>query len=394
MNTIQRVIPETKQPVLSSGPVVLFQEFFFFFSTFLICISASNPCYAKDKDCLKEQNANGVKARKIDVVDHVSREKVNFKKDFSHVNSQGVHTDFEGTDCIHNIPWLSTKRLSEDYSGIISTEQKRHGRQSLRIELRPCDQVSEGWRAEVWDKNHALPGSEVWYAISTYLPEKMVSEGVEYENFPLNDPVFGGGSANKYVFHQFHDQKVLSKEGQRESSPPLALRYKKNRLFLTLMNGAIYQSYVDQNTDGYGVIIWKSPKGKKLKNRWLDFVYQIRWSHDNQEKNNKDPGFLRVWLDDELVVECKGDIGFTDKIGVYFKYGIYAKRSVSKPRLAYHDSYYRAVMTKDSSGMTAEIIKLLQDNVGKPLPPLIKSLSVDKDTPLRIRCLPDLQELN
>ncbi|SDP71191.1 polysaccharide lyase [Desulforhopalus singaporensis] len=313
----------------------------------------------------------------------------NFKHDYTELNPLGIDAEFEGATSIDSYSWLSTKRFTHPYSAEISNQYARCGNQSLKVELHPGNKASNGWRSEARDKNHAVQGSEVWYAISVYLPAWSYFDGVRAENFPSFDPRPDKDSTNYYVLNQFHDQKVLPTEVVRKSSPPLALRYKQGQLYLTLMNQAIYEDYRRRGTDGDGVVIWKSDHSESLKDQWLDLVYQIRWSHKEQKINVTDPGFVRVWMNGKLLVECHGDIGYNDRYGTYFKFGVYAKRNIAGPRVAFFDRYLRGVKHIGSTDVFSQqyrkIVRALQFQLSGNIPYLDDNSNEDLG-PLRVRC--------
>jgi hypothetical protein len=158
------------------------------------------------------------------------------------------------------------------------------------------------------------------------------------EDFPEDD--------NSFVLIQWHDQKVPW-NNPKGHSPPLALRYHRGRLKLTLRHAFAGQR--DGET-GREIILYEDSKFKK--GEWHDFIYQIRWSahpaleaNVENQSNSQWPGprnpsgIVRAWRHNELIVDYEGPIGYFDDIGPYVKFGIYARNDVSGPRVVYHDEY-------------------------------------------------------
>src|SRR3954469_13917928 len=120
-----------------------------------------------------------------------------------------VHLDFEpgGFD-----GW-SVKLLSAEHPAVIQSEVVRQGKRACRFELRPGDYVSQGHRAELRDPYNAMWDEQVWYGFSTRLAD----------DFALPDNI-------GCVFPQWHDQAKL---GHPSGKPPIAIRYRAGRLFIT-----------------------------------------------------------------------------------------------------------------------------------------------------------------
>jgi len=235
------------------------------------------------------------------------------KWDFTGVNPHCISFDFDGGS--FDVAGLSTKRLVADYSARVESSTRREGNYSARFELRPGDRVSGGWRAELRDLNNAVPGSTVWYSISTMIPS----------DFP-EEP------GNSFVMIQWHDQKVPWNNPDGHS-PPLAARYREGRLDITLRHAFEGQK---NGENGREVILYSHPDLEQ--DVWHDFVYQVRWS---ALANGEDAGRVKVWLNSKQVVDYSGPVGYHDDLGPYVKFGIYARHDVTQPHVVYHDSYHR-----------------------------------------------------
>jgi hypothetical protein len=174
---------------------------------------------------------------------------------------------------------------------------------AARFELRPGDYVSEGHRAELRDLYHAVPGSEVWYAFSTMVPEEHPA-----------------GEGNICVLCQWHDQAPA---GLACLKPPLAHRLRGRRFYVTL--GA------DGHAQREIASIDPLPLGV-----WHRFVYHVRWSPGPD-------GFVRGWLGGVPLVDHEGPVGYAVDLGPYFKMGVYCARDVTTPHVAWHAEYRRGL---------------------------------------------------
>lgn len=73
-----------------------------------------------------------------------------------------------------------------------------------------------------------------------------------------------------------------------------------------------------------GACIFEKPIAEVPINQWLNFKVQIKYSTYSLDRDEPlESGFVKVWIDGELVANWKGDIGKNDEKGPYFKYGIY-----------------------------------------------------------------------
>ena len=66
--------------------------------------------------------------------------------------------------------------------------------------------------------------------------------------------------------------------------------------------------------------------------RWVDFVVHYRPSYTST-------GVLQVWKDGTLVADRKGPTTAEDKLGPYFKFGIYKGRYKAPEKTVYHDNF-------------------------------------------------------
>ena len=73
--------------------------------------------------------------------------------------------------------------------------------------------------------------------------------------------------------------------------------------------------------------LWTNPI---VTDRWLDWRIQARWSH-------AEDGILRIWLNDDLIVEHDGPNAYNDLRGVYLKLGPY---HADEPRTLFIDDVH------------------------------------------------------
>ncbi|HLI10064.1 MAG TPA: polysaccharide lyase [Alphaproteobacteria bacterium] len=194
----------------------------------------------------------------------------------------------------------SRRRLREADSAVIEAMGGREN--AIRVTLRPGDYVSEGWRAELADIYHAPIGRDLWYGFSTYIPA----------DYPV-------GEDNICVLAQWHDQ---ANPGEPAHKPMLAHRYNK---------GVFYVSH-----DGPGIRqIALYREAGFARGTWHDFIYHIRWSEQPD-------GYIDGWIDGRNVVHFHGTTMYPgQKLGPYFKLGVYCAHDVKTPHIAYHADYSR-----------------------------------------------------
>ena len=87
-----------------------------------------------------------------------------------------------------------------------------------------------------------------------------------------------------------------------------------------------------------GSKIWEL--GAYETGKWVDWVFHMKWSYESD-------GVLEVWKDGELVVTKQGPNCYNDKLGPYFKMGLYKgwqnwqesdwRHDVVDERMLFHD---------------------------------------------------------
>jgi len=203
---------------------------------------------------------------------------------------------------------LSGKRLVAAYSAQIQSQVVRIGDKAARFELRPGDYISQGHRAELRDWLNAPLEQETWYGLSFLLPE----------DFPIHEGV-------GCVLAQWHDQAKL---GDPSGKPPLAIRFKAGRLFITGAQSCIASHEPDQRFELFSRDDF--PLGV-----WCDVVFRIFWSQHKETQ-------VEAWMNGERIIHFHGKLGYENEaVGPYFKFGMYCHGAFATPHVAYHDNYSR-----------------------------------------------------
>ena len=135
-------------------------------------------------------------------------------------------------------------------------------------------------------------GEDRWYAFSVFLEEPW---GVVSEN---------------EVIAQWHSSKDWFFGDKSGRGPPLALRILGSNWRVT------YGWDADLASEPGPKAIYPLWVGPYQTGVWTDWVFQVRWSHEND-------GRLRIWKDGELLVDHSGPNAYNDIRGVYIKMGSY-----------------------------------------------------------------------
>ena len=199
--------------------------------------------------------------------------------------------------------WLP--EFPESYSGRIVESPVRCGNYAARFEYRPGDEAwTGGYRSEVSESfGKAVFNEPVWYAFSTYIADSFRGEA---------------------VISQWH---ASPDAGEVWRSPPLALRYDGEILRVT---GRYSEIPIQQGNDAPEHNLYVTPLDKET---WNDWVFRVVWSHES--------GSVDAWLNGTKVIEYRGPIGYRDRRGPFFKFGIY-NQGVPHQQVVYHDEYYRS----------------------------------------------------
>jgi hypothetical protein len=189
----------------------------------------------------------------------------------------------------------------------------RSGAISELFELRPGDCNADCGRnyerAEVSETGNtrAVEGDELWYAWSFYVPED------------YNDDKFQYGASSWVNITQFH---------QSPNYDPAWIFSKKYggdfviRRFPTRWFTIPYREYIVLPKEEY-------------TGRWNDILVHVKWTTSAS-------GFMKIWANDELVLDYKGFTRTPENNNVYFKYGLYRKAGPPSALNIYFDEVKRA----------------------------------------------------
>lgn len=215
-----------------------------------------------------------------------------------------AHLNF---DC-GNLEGWSALRLVSSYSAMVQSEVVRIGRYAVRCELRKNDYISQGARAELRDWLNAPLEKEIWYGFSTLIPQ----------GFPIDEGV-------GCVLAQWHDQ---ARKGDPSGKPPIAIRYKEGRLFITGAYSPVASPDPQARYEFYSHDDF--PTGV-----WHDFIFRVFWSQHGDSE-------IEAWLNTEKMFTYRGKLGYeNESIGPYFKMGMYCHGPLEMPHIVYHDNYSR-----------------------------------------------------
>jgi hypothetical protein len=225
-------------------------------------------------------------------------------------NSQiNVYDDFEGPGL--NRIWTTGRMELRSFE--IQSGSVRKGKNAAKITLRTGDIVEAGNDTSLASERDEL--EEVEYLNS--VQNKTYS--YQFSLFlPASFPIV----STRLIIAQWMQrcpQKICS-----DNSPILAVRYQSGKLMLTL------------NTDSGRHKLYELKD--EIRNRWLDFKFQIRFAEDTGGK-------IIGFLNDKLIFNYSGVTSYTPKKGYdatnnryYFKMGLYRDR-ILEPMVIYIDEY-------------------------------------------------------
>jgi len=237
------------------------------------------------------------------------------KKDISKVK------DFEQGN-LHG--WNQEK--SQFYSIQIVNNPVRSGNYSSRFEVRKGDMPyydrrrrRKVGRAELSEHRYftAPFNTDLWYRFSTFIPKDWPNE------------------RNRCLIAQWHGVPDFGEEWR---SPPLGIEYRFNQFYIRICYSKKRIQHGNTARSNNKTPLYRSYEYAK-KGVWHDFVINVKWSY-------KEDGYLNVWIDNNRVVRYRGPIGYNDRVGLFFKMGIY--RDISeKTYVLYHDDYRRGISPSD-----------------------------------------------
>ncbi len=220
---------------------------------------------------------------------------------------------------VGEIPDTSIRRLAHcDSARFVSFSDGAPERDIVRFEIRPEDEkISNGNRAELRDMHEAVNDQEVWYRLSTMLPE----------DFPID-------ATHRLVLAQWHERLP---EGTPSLRPPLSHRLWNGRFVITLWNQDIIDA---RGRKGDGEILYDLPELER--GVFHDFVYRVVWSTGEKgrilgwKRTCPAPGDECDGAEWQRIVDFNGPTGYDQAIGYYFKYGLYTVSDFDATFTAYH----------------------------------------------------------
>ncbi|MDQ3289875.1 MAG: polysaccharide lyase, partial [Bacteroidota bacterium] len=235
------------------------------------------------------------------------------------------------------------------YGFAVSSNRARNGSNSGRFEIRSEDHQI---RSEITLSGETQ--SERWYGNSLYLPSNDWDSDLNPDGWD--------------IITQWHAKEDA---GEDARFPPIALVVSKGRLSMV-----VYWATQAENTN-------ETVSGKKVfdlgtleKDKWLDMVYHINFSHESD-------GVLEVWKNGEKVINYNGPNCYNDKSLPYFKAGIYKRRwyditkrvvYVDEVRVGNKNAAYHDVAPSGSTLIEPEEFESI-DNSKKPRLNLINANS-------------------
>ena len=207
-----------------------------------------------------------------------------------------IVADFESGDLREWRQWGS-KQLCCRHSLVVVETPVRSGRYAAEFSLRRDDpDVSGSKRAEL-RLRAAEFGHAYRYAFSVQIPEDWKESDI---------PV---------ILAQWHgvSDKLL---GERNRPPPLYVIVVEDEIQIRLQWNAarVSRSWLYRpTTRTEKTLLWSGPLEKGI---WIDWVFQIQWSH-------LEDGRLETWKGAELIVERSGPNTYNDWLAPYLKIGVY-----------------------------------------------------------------------
>ncbi|QNF34721.1 heparin lyase I family protein [Adhaeribacter swui] len=181
------------------------------------------------------------------------------------------------------------RQIYTSYGFGATTSVSRSGSRSARLELR---KEGSAVRSEIIF-NKPTP-SHGWYGMSLYMPSGNWQTEKDGDGWD--------------IITQFHG---TPDSGDGSRVPPISMSVIQGRLVLT----------VNYSSKRYN----KNPDGRKrfdlgpvVKDKWVDFVYHIKYSY-------KSDGKLELWKNGSKVVSYTGPNTYNDAVTPYLKMGVYKR---------------------------------------------------------------------
>lgn len=211
--------------------------------------------------------------------------------------------------------WTSDKFIEGGFQ--IQSLEKRSGERAAMLQVKHGDQIEEEIgtrfeRAELREAKNLISNENRNYSYKFSL---MIPEG-----FPETE--------TRLVIAQWKQKCRL--ENCDPDNPVIAVRYESGQLFITLQ------------TDKKRQELYRN--GNSVLNQWLDFRFDVRFSRN-------DDGVLRVWLNNQQIINFSGITAYAEKFGYpepnefYFKTGLY-RDTMKEPMTIYFDEYSKSELKK------------------------------------------------
>ncbi len=227
-----------------------------------------------------------------------------------------VYDDFEAPS-LKNI-W-STDRM-ESHSFEIQSQIKRKGKSAAKITLRTGDVVEAGNDSSLASERDELEEISSLESVNDITYEYQFSMFLP-DSFPVVN--------TRLIIAQWKEKCPASYCS--DDSPIIAIRYRSGKLFITL------------NTDSGRQKLFET--SEEIKNRWLDFRFQIKFSKHADGK-------IIAFLNEKNIINYDGIRSYSEIRGYdsehnryYFKMGLYRDR-MPEPMCIYIDEYSKKEMIK------------------------------------------------
>lgn len=189
------------------------------------------------------------------------------------------------------------KELCCNYSAEIVSSPKLEGNHAAKFTLKESDPKR---RAEL--KLKPVPANSEWtYRFSTFLPANYATDR-SYE-----------------IIAQWHEKPDFNL-GETWRRPPLSLSIKDNKFRVSNRwdPKPVSVSYKEAGSQGWNL-------GAVAKEKWTDWMFHVKWSY-------KSDGLIEIWKNGKLVIKKTGPNTYNDRIGPYFKIGIYKPQWKAAPQ--------------------------------------------------------------
>ena len=197
-------------------------------------------------------------------------------------------------------------------AGYVSSEQKRVGKQAMRISWKPSqmDGTNPMLHSELSTVPLPVGETERWYGYSSFMPSASMA----------NDDQIA-------IVSQWHG---VPDPGFSDTVPPLCIEVQSNHLYL----------YYAASSKPIVKLLQSPTSNKRVDlglasfDRWVDYVVHIKWSPDGNS------GQLQVWQDGvQIMNEQNINIGYPQINKPYWKCGLYCwmGKDTYEEKVIYYD---------------------------------------------------------